>query len=135
MDKKLLSFLILIFLLLFLLYNIVSHKYKEYKISEHTNIIYNLNLEIKEYTEKAIQIIEYKKSKAYKNKILKQDSGLKNKWEMVVYITTEDKYNKYISKPGVINKVNKEEKIISEKTYNMTIYQKWMWFLFEKDLR
>jgi len=79
MDKKLLSFLILIFLLLFLLYNIISHKYKEYKISEHTNIIYNLNLEIKEYTKKAIQIIEYKKSKAYINKILKQDKLLKNK--------------------------------------------------------
>ena len=135
MNKKLISFLTLIFLLLFLLYNIVSHKYKEYKISEHIEAISQLNSEIKENIKKATEIIEYKKSLAYKNKILKQDSGLKNKWEIVVYITTEDKYNKYISKKPIETIKIKTEEKIDEETYNMTIYQKWIWFLFKKDLR
>jgi len=136
MNKKLLSFLVLIFLLLFLMFNILSHKYKEFKISEHIKIISDLNTQIEKNIEKATQIIEYKKSKAYKNKILKQDAGLKNKWEIVVYITTEDKYNKYISKPKVVESLEEfKDKKINSETYNMTIYQKWMWFLFKKDLR
>ena len=98
-------------------------------------MISELNLNIRDNIKKAHDIIEYKKSKAYKNKILKLDKWLKNKWEIVVYITTEDKYNKYISKkiPETIN--TKISKKINEETYNMTIYQKWMWFLFKKDLR
>ena len=135
MNKKLISFLTLIFLLLFLLYNIVSHKYKEYKISEHISIISELNNEIKDNIIKATEIIKYKKSLAYKNKILKQDKWLKNRWEIVVYITTEDKYNKYISKKPIETIKTEIEEKIDEETYNMTIYQKWIWFLFKEDLR
>ena len=135
MNKKYYTFLLLIFLLLFLIYNIVSHKYKEYKISEHIGIISLLNAEIKESISKAHDIIEYKKSKAYQNKILKQSKGLKNKWEIVVYITSEDKYNKYINKKEEEKYIEKTDEKINEETFNMTIYQKRMWFLFKEDLR
>jgi len=117
------------------MYNIISHKLKEYKISEHINIISTLNTQIKENIKKAETIIEYKKSKAYKNKILKQGSWLKNKGEVVVYITPEDKYNKYISKKSPDSNQKQKEEIQNSETYNMTIYQKWIWFLFNKDLR
>lgn len=109
MNKKYYSFLILIFLMLFLIYNIVLHKYKEYKIQEHLKIISELNINIKNNIHKTQDIIEYKSSKAYKNKLLKANQPLKNKSEIVIYITTEDKYNKYIKnniaeKSIVINK-------------------------------
>lgn len=134
MKKKYYTFLILIFLLLFLLYNIITHKYWEYKIYEHIKAISELNLEIEDYIKKANEIIKYKKSEAYKNKILKQDN-LKNKSEFVVYLKNEDQYNKFI-KNVEDDEILEENKIkILDETYGMTIYQKWMWFLFKKDLR
>ena len=135
MDKKYYTFLVLIFILIILLYATISHKYKEYKISEHIDTITQLNNEIKDSIEKAWIIIEYKKSKAYKNKLLKSEKSLKNKGEQVVYITTEEKYNKY-TKPieENIEVDTKKEKILDD-TYWMTIYQKWIWFIFKKDLR
>ena len=135
MNKKYYTFIILILLLLFLLYNIISHKHKEYTISKHINSISLLNTQIKENIKIAEEIIQYKKSKAYKNKVLKEDKWLKNKWEIVVYITTEDKYNKYISPITVDSETQKVEKIKSSETYWMTIYQKWIWYFFKKDLR
>ncbi len=136
MNKKYYTFLFLIFILIFLLYNIILHKYKEYKISEHIKIISNLNKQIEDNIKKASEIIEYKKSRAYRNKILKQDSGLKNKGEIVVYLVKEDKYNKFVKKQVKINTIEDLKKQeINSNTYNMTIYQKWMWFLFKKDLR
>lgn len=135
MDKKYYTFLIMIFILIILLYAIMSHKYKKYKISEHINSITKLNNEIKENIDKAWEIIEYKKSKAYKNKILKSDKALKNKWEKVVYITTEDKYNKYVKPIQETEIINKSKKKILDDTYWMTIYQKWIWFLFKEDIR
>ena len=135
MNKKYYTFIILILLLLFLLYNIISHKHKEYTISKHINSISLLNNQIKENIKKAEEIIQYKKSKAYKNKVLKEDKWLKNKWEIVIYITTEDKYNKYISQLKEDNDLKQIDKNKDSETYQMTIYQKWIWYLFKKDLR
>jgi len=134
MNKKYYSFLILIFLMLFLIYNIVLHKYKEYKIQEHLKIISELNINIKNNIHKTQDIIEYKSSKAYKNKLLKANQPLKNKSEIVIYITTEDKYNKYI-KNNIAEKSIVINKDIPDEIYWMTIYQKWIWFLFKHDLR
>ncbi len=135
MNKKYYTFLILIFLMLFLIYNIIFHKHKEYIITEHINTISMLNSQIKNNIKKAEEIIQYKKSNAYKNKILKSDKWLKNKWELVVYITTEDKYNKYISPIDSNTTTKKTIEKSPDETYWMTIYQKWIWFLFKEDLR
>ena len=49
--------------------------------------------------ERAIEewndIIEYKSSKAYKKKVQKQELWLKQKWETVLFLTTEETYEKY----------------------------------------
>jgi hypothetical protein len=63
----------------YILYLIIDYKYKEYKINSHIEYINELNQTIKQQIKTAKEIIEYKKSKAYKNKILKQDGDLKNK--------------------------------------------------------
>jgi hypothetical protein len=57
----------------YILYLIIDYKYKEYKINSHIEYIRTLNNTIKKQINTAKEIIEYKKSKAYKNKILKQD--------------------------------------------------------------
>lgn len=128
-------FIILIIIILYILYSIVSYKYKEYNINSHIEYITNLNEEIKQKIQEAESIVEYKKSSAYKNKVLKEEQWLKDKWENVIYLTSEDTYNKYT------NSISKEETPIVEvekeidKTYWMTVYQKWIYFLFKKDLR
>jgi len=135
MNRNHYNFVFLIIILIVLLYNIVIHKYKQYKIEEYKNTIISLNAEIKNNIELAKEIISYKKSLAFKNKILKQDKWLKNKAEKVVYITTEDKYNKYISKPQKISNVKNKKIITDDNTFWMTVYQKWIWLIFKKDLR
>jgi len=120
----------------YILYLIIEYKYKEYKINSHIEYIRQLNENIKQQIQTAQEIIEYKKSKAYKNKILKQDLGYKNKAEEVISLITEDKYNKFTKKTtseliNEVDKTNKKEDI----TYWMTIYEKWIYFLFKKDLR
>lgn len=135
MTKNHHIFIILIVIILYILYSIISYKYKEYTINSHIKYIASLNEDIKFKIEEAESIIEYKKSNAYKNKVLKEDQWLKNKWEIVIYLTTEDTYNKYT------NSVSKEETPIVEiekkidETYWMSIYQKWIYFIFKKDLR
>jgi len=136
MNKKHYNFLILIIILSVLIYNILSYKYYQYKIQKYNTSISQLNIDIKKHIENAQKIIEYKKSRAYKNKILKQDKWLKNKAELITYITTEDKYNKYIKHIDYTNRTKNEEKhYINKDTYWMTVYQKWVWLIFKKDLR
>jgi len=126
----------IILVMFYILYLIIEYKYKEYKINSHIEYIRQLNENIKQQIQTAQEIIEYKKSKAYKNKILKQDLGYKNKAEEVISLITEDKYNKFTKKTtseliNEVDKTNKKEDI----TYWMTIYEKWIYFLFKKDLR
>jgi len=139
MIKKHHIFILLITILFYILYNIFNYKYKEYKINEHLLVIEKINTNIKLKIKEAEELIEYKKSKAYKNKILKTEQLLKNKAENVVYLTNEDEYNKFTT--NVSKKIwgkekdkeeNKEEKW---EVYGMSIYQKWMYFIFKKDLR
>jgi hypothetical protein len=51
---------------------IVSFKYKEYKINSSIEYITNLNKDIENKINIAYKLVEYKTSKPYKNKILKE---------------------------------------------------------------
>lgn len=134
--KKQYIFIIMIIVILYLFYLIINFTYKEYKITEHIDYITLLNKELRENINKADSIIKYKKSEAYINKTLKEQQSLKNKGEIVVYLTTEKNYNKYTSETI-------EEKIIPSNILNqnnnitssMNIYQKWIYLIFDKDLR
>lgn len=136
MIKKQYIFLIMIGIILYIFYLIVSFTYKEYKINSHIEYIIMLNKEIKQNISEANSTIKYKKSKAYKNKILKQQQSLKNAWEKVIYLTTEQKYNKYtqkIKETKIDNKNNNNS--ISNITDWMTIFEKWIYTIFKKDIR
>jgi len=138
MIKKHYTYVIffIILVMFYILYSIIDYKYKEYKINSHIEYIQNLNNTIKKQIQTAQEIIEYKKSKPYKNKILKQDLWFKNKWEKVVSLITEDKYNKYTKKT---TSQLIDENVIADKkddiTYSMSNYEKWIYFLFKKDIR
>ncbi len=134
--KKQYTFIIMIIVILYLFYLIISFTYKEYKISANIDYITLLNKELRENINKADNIIKWKKSKAYINKSLKEQQSLKNKGEIVVYLTTEKNYNKYTSetieeKITPSNSLNQNNNITS----SMNIYQKWVYLIFGKDLR
>ena len=133
--KKQYIFIVMIMVVLYLFYLIISFTYKEFKINDNIEYITQLNKELRDWIEKADNIIKYKKSKAYINKVLKEQQSLKNEAEVVIYLTTEKKYNKY-------TKELPEENIIIDKNIfknniitSMDIYQKWVYLIFNKDIR
>lgn len=120
-----------------MMYLIFSHKYREYQINNHIELISRLNEQIKNNIKEGLDIIEYKNTNAYKNKILKSEQSLKNKWEKVVYITSEQKFKK-ITTTNIeeeSKKLEVEYKIFSEQgvSKNMSNIEKWKYFLFEKN--
>ncbi len=128
---------LIILIMFYIIYSIIDYKYKEYKINSHIEYIQQLNDNIKNKIKIAENIIKYKKSKPYKNKILKQDLEYKNIWENVITLINEDKYNKYVKQTTkqLINQTSIKNNNINNITYDMTIYQKWIYFLFKKDIR
>lgn len=133
--KKQYIFLILLAIILYILYRIVSFTYQEHKMNSDIEFITQLNQEIKEKNRQAIEIIEYKKSKAYKNYILKSEQSFKNKGEKVVYLTTEQKYNKFTKEHLTPTQIESPDMQTHSIIDSMTIYQKWVYFIFQTDIR
>jgi hypothetical protein len=65
--------------------------------------------------------------------ILKEQQSLKNKWEKVIYLTTQQQYNKYTQESDSSSEKNSDIKIKKYSiTDNMNINEKWNYFLFQK---
>ena len=92
-----------------------------------------MNNDISKNIEIATELINYKSSNAYKNKILKWELWYKNTWESVIYLTTENNYNKY-TKNTDEELIKKDLIEIDENNDELTIFQKWIKFIFKKDL-
>lgn len=127
-------FLTMIGIVLYILYLIISFSIEEYKVNNNISELENFILETTYYNKNAIETIEYKQSKAYRNMILKEQQSLKNKWETVVYLTTQQNYNKYTVENDITttlldNEIEKEYHI----TDNMNTSQKWFYYLFKKN--
>ncbi|MDD5769829.1 MAG: hypothetical protein PHE25_02585 [Candidatus Gracilibacteria bacterium] len=130
--KKEYLFLIFIVIILYLLYLILDYKYKEYKINNHIELIEQNNEKMRIEIQNNKETLEYINTKAYKNKVLKEEQSMKNKGEVVIFITNEDDYNKFSKNQVNETQVEPEIKQIQD---SMDIYQKWMYFLFKKDVR
>ena len=126
-------FLWMVWIILYIIYLIITFSVKEYKINADIASIKVFISETIQYNKDALETIEYKQSAAYKNMILKEQQSLKNKWEKVIYLTTQKNYNKYTQK---IDGTGDKEKNITIKKYsvtdNMSVPQKWNYFLFQK---
>ena len=129
--KKQYIFLVIIFIILYMSYLILKFTYKEFQINTHIEYISGLNKNIKEKIDNAEKIIKYKSSLSYKNKILKEQQSFKNKWEDVIYLTTEKIYNKFTKEenPEVIN----DTTIVNKKIDEKTIFEKWIYLIYKKD--
>ena len=101
--KKQHIILIPIIIMLYIIYLIISYKYNEYKINTHINNIILLNESLRNKIINTRETIEYKTSKAYIDKILKQEQNKKNPRELVLFITPEKQFNKYTSDNDLIN--------------------------------
>jgi cell division protein FtsL len=77
--KKEYLFLVLIVVILYLIYLIIDYKYKEYKINTHIEYIEKSNEKMKQLISENKDILEYINTKAYKNKVLKEEQSMKNK--------------------------------------------------------
>ncbi len=122
--------------MLYMTYVIMNYKYKEYRINSHIELLADLNTEISGNIKKAEDIIDYKSTKAYRNKILKEEQSLKNKGEKVVFLIDEVQYNKYTTQtPDIISKtvidIQEEDNIIN----TMNIKQRWIYLILKKDTR
>lgn len=134
--KKQYIFILMLVILLYISYLIVEKTYKDYKKDSNIKYITELNNEIKYKIEYANELIEYSSSKAAQNRILKQHSSSKNKWEKVIYLTTEKKYNQFtkIEEKKVENNeisisVEDETIVFPE---NISIFEKWTHIIFKK---
>lgn len=134
--KKEYIFVVLIIAMLYMIYLVLDEKYEDYQINSNNEYLAHLRDTLSEKIQEAEEIIEYKSTSAYKNKILKEHQGMKNKGEQVVTLITEKKYEKYTKETPIESDVidiplTNEESLIS----TMTIYQKWKYFLLQKDTR
>lgn len=131
--KKRYTFIVLLIIMLYMIYLVLSYKYTEYRIYHAMQDLQAMNELYLKKIETAQDILENKGTKAYKNKILKSQQGLKNPGEEVVFLITEEKYKKYTQE--TINdptKIEAPQNLLDEKSLieTMTVYQRWMYFLF-----
>jgi hypothetical protein len=67
---------------------------------------------------------------------LKAQQSFKNKWEVVIYLTSEKKYNKFTNKAVETIEVKQNQgEQINDITLSMSIFQKWIYLIFQKDIR
>lgn len=133
--KKQYIFLFMIAILFYMLYLVFSYKYKEYKINSYIEEINMLNQEIKDSISDTEELIDYKSTLAYKNKLLKQEQWLKNRNEKVMYLTDEKKYKKFTNPNFVDNyekTIVKQVELENDEIKNKTNFQRWLYFLFNK---
>jgi len=103
---------------------------------EETNTI---NETYKAQIEEAKKTIEKISTKAYKNKMLKFEQVLKNPWELAITLISEENYNTYtqIDTPQEIISYSIDNDPLNEQSLinTMTVYQRWIYLLFDKDIR
>lgn len=121
-----------------MIYLVLSYKYNEYRVFRHMQNLTEINETYIEKISLAREILENKNTKAYKNKILKSQQWLKNPGEEVVFLITEENYNKY-TKDEIIDPQDAfiSPNLLDEKSLieTMTIPQKWIYLIFDKDTR
>ena len=129
--KRQYYFLLLIAVMLYLFYLTINIQYKDYKINYNIHYMKDQNLKLSTEIGSNKDFLTYISTNSYVDKILKEEQGLKNKAEEVIFFTSQETIRKYSQK--------QDRETISHKTKNiydnMTPPQKWVYFIFKKDLR
>ena len=135
MNKKQYIFLFLLTVLLYLSYNIIKFEYNQYSMSIYFESQLETIKKLEKNIEKWNEEIKYISSISYQIKKLKSEDQKKLKWESVIYLNHEKVYNKFKT---VKVKENIKKEILRKKewiTTWMTNYEKWIYYLFNKDIR
>ena len=84
--------------------------------------------------------LEQKSTLAHKNKVLKTEQWLRNLGEEVLFLISEERYRMFTEEQGV--EIESGERTISERIWDtenlistMTNYERWIFFLFWRDIR
>ncbi len=134
--RKQYIFFVLIIVMLYLMYLIISYKYKEYLINSNIEYLNKENKIISLHVENYKDTLDYLNTESYKNKVLKEEQWMKNKWEKVIYITSESQYTRFVKTNEKQTTNTNQEEIVEKKIYdNMTNFEKWIYFIFKKDIR
>jgi len=136
--KKRYTFIALLIIMLYMMYLVLSYKYTEYRISHYMQQLQEMNNDALVKIKKAQETLENKSTKAYKNKILKSQQGMKNPGEEVVFFISEEKYKKYTQEvENNPNKISVPTNLLDEESLlkTMSIYEKWVYLIFGKDIR
>lgn len=121
-----------------MIYLVLSYKYEEYRIFQYTQSLSEINETYLSQIQNAQEILENRSTRAYRNKVLKSEQWLKNPGEEVVFLITEEKYKKYTETETLVEEEPyKNQNLLDEESLlaTMTIYQKWVYFLWWKDIR
>jgi len=135
MNKKQYIFLFLLTVLLYLSYNIIKFEYNQYSMSMYIASQLETIKKLEKNIERWNEEIKYISSLSYQIKKLKSEDQKKLKWEFVIYLNHEKIYNKFKT---IKVKENIKKEIIRKKewiTTWMTNYEKWIYYLFNKDIR
>lgn len=109
----------------------MSFKYEQYQVKQTMDEIAFNNMKLKWSIGDRREFIDYKSSRAYKNRVLKEQEGLKSKGETVLYITSQEDYEKYTA-PYKLELAEIEEVKIDPELEGLTNIEKWERFLFGK---
>lgn len=130
-------FLLLIAIILYISYLIIDFKYKEYKLNGNIEYIVKLNKDIENRIILAQELIDYKTSNAYKNRILKEQQWFKNIWENVLYLMLEEKYNRFTQDESIFRETIQTATLSERQSFlnELSIPEKWIYFIFKKEVR
>ena len=76
--KKQYVFIIMIIIILYISFLIISYTYKEHITNSSIEYIKALTKDVEKKIDSAKKVVEYKTSRAYKNKVLKEQQSFKN---------------------------------------------------------
>lgn len=138
--KKQYALTILIVIFLYLLYLVISYTYNDYRVGMYIEEIQNTNAQLLENIIETERELEQKTTLAHKNKVLKTEQWLRNRNEEVLFLISEERYRMFTEEQSI--ELPRSERTINERigdTENliasMTIYERWMYFLFWQDIR
>ncbi len=124
--------------MLYLIFLVLNYKYREYRVYLSIQQLNQNNELFLGEIKEAQEILENKSTLAYKNKILKAQQWLKSPGEEVIFLISEEKYNKYTQeRNNNPNQIQATPNLLEEDSLiqTMTIYQRWIYLIFWKDIR
>jgi len=128
--KKQYYFILPIIIMFYLIFLIIGNTYKNYKVNSKIKLIENYNNQTIQQNDFTKQNIAYINTNAYKEKILKTEQKMINKWEEVIIITPEIKNKIPQIDASEFIAPKKEEKIPT----NMTNPQRWIYVFTKQKL-